>query len=78
MPIIKSAKKRMKQDAVRRDRNRVVKNQVKSATKKFTAEPTTDNFKQAQSQIDKAVKKGVLKKNTAARRKANLAKQVKR
>ena len=77
MPIIKSAIKRMKQTAVRRERNVATKRDVKSAVKAFLAKPTAKGLSAAQSEIDTAVKKNILTKNTAARRKANLARTAK-
>lgn len=77
MPIIKSAIKRVKQATKRRERNVGVKKDIKSAVKSFTAKPTAEGLSKAQSGIDTAVKKGLLKKNTAARRKASLAKVAK-
>lgn len=77
MPIIKSAIKRVKQATKRRERNVGVKKDIKSAVKSFTAKPTAEGLSKAQSGIDTAVKKGLLKKNTAARRKASLAKIAK-
>lgn len=77
MPIIKSAIKRMKQTIKRRDRNVGIKKDIKSANKAFVAQPTAETAAKAQSELDKAVKKGLIKKNTAARRKASLAKQAK-
>jgi len=73
MPIIKSAIKRMKQTIVRRERNVGIKKNIKAATKAFVAKPSADTLSKAQSELDKAVKKGLIKKNTAARRKAKLA-----
>lgn len=77
MPIIKSAIKRAKQTVVRRERNIATKRAIKSAVKAFLAEPTSKGLSAAQSEIDTAVKKGLLKKNTAARRKSQLAKVAK-
>ncbi len=77
MPIIKSAIKRAKQTVKRRERNIGVKKDVKSATKVFMAEPTAKNLAAAHSELDTAVKKGLLKKNTAARRKSALSKVAK-
>ncbi len=77
MPIIKSAIKRAKQTVVRRERNVALKRDIKTATKAFIAEPSAKTLSAAQSELDKAVKKGLLKKNTAARRKSNLAKIAK-
>lgn len=77
MPIIKSAIKRMKQTAKRNERNVGIKRDIKSAVKAFITSPTSEGLSKAHSEIDTAVKKKLLKKNTAARRKANLAKVAK-
>lgn len=77
MPIIKSAIKRMKQTAVRRERNVATKKSLKGAVKAFMEKPTAESFKAAQSEIDTAVKKNVLNKGTAARRKSQLSKIAK-
>lgn len=78
MPIIKSAVKRMRQTAKRRERNVGIKKDIKGAVKAFVAEPNARNLSKAQSELDKAVKKGLIKKNTAARRKASLAAAAKK
>jgi ribosomal protein S20 len=72
MPIIKSAIKRAKQTTKRRQRNVGIKQDIKSATKAFIAKPTAATLSAAQSELDTAVKKGLLKKNTVARRKSQL------
>lgn len=77
MPIIKSAIKRMKQTAKRRERNVEVKKQVKSALKSFMEKPSAKGLQAAQSEIDTAVKKNILNKRTAARRKSQLVKLAK-
>ena len=77
MPIIKSAIKRMKQTAKRRERNVGIKRDIKTAVKAFVAKPTATALSAAQSEIDTAVKKGLLKKATASRRKAGLVKIAK-
>lgn len=77
MPIIKSAIKRAKQTIKRNTRNVGIKRDIKEATKAFLAKPTAATLSAAQSEIDTAVKKKLLKKNTAARRKANLSKIAK-
>ena len=77
MPIIKSAIKRAKQTVVRRERNIATKSALKDATKAFTATPSATTLSAAQSAIDTAVKKNVLNKNTASRRKALLSKKAK-
>jgi ribosomal protein S20 len=77
MPIIKSAIKRMKQTIKRTERNVGIKRDIKSATKAFFAKPTAEALSAAQSEIDTAVKKKLLKKNTASRRKSQLSKAAK-
>jgi ribosomal protein S20 len=77
MPIIKSAIKRMKQTAKRRDRNVGIKQDIKSAVKAFMTKPTSEGLSAAHSELDTAVKKKLLKKNTVARRKSQLSKVAK-
>jgi small subunit ribosomal protein S20 len=78
MANIKSQKKRNKQNEVRRRRNQAVKSALKTGEKKVAS--AADPLEAAQRQrevaraVDKAVSKGVLHKNTAARRKSRLAK----
>lgn len=83
MPIIKSAIKRSKQSLVRRSRNLQVKRAIKQdVTAVHTALTAGDaaevqsKLSAAYSEIDRAVKKGTLHKNTAARRKSVLAHAV--
>lgn len=73
MPIIKSAIKRAKQTLKRRERNIGIKRDIKSAVKAFMAEPSAATLAAAHSELDTAVKKNLLKKNTAARRKSALS-----
>lgn len=77
MPIIKSAIKRAKQATAKRERNIATKKDIKSAVKAFLAKPTAKGLSAAQSEIDTAVKKNVLNKRTAARRKSHLNKVAK-
>ena len=77
MPIIKSAKKAARQAVKRTAHNGEIKRAIKAAVKAFKANPTAENLAKAQSEYDKATKKGLIKKNTASRRKANLAKLAK-
>ena len=77
MPIIKSAKKAARQAAKRTIHNEGLKKDIKTALKAFKSNPTAETMAKAQSEYDKAVKKGLLKKNTASRRKAALAKIAK-
>ena len=77
MPIIKSAKKAARQAEKRTAHNVEIKKAIKAALKAFKLNPTAANASKAQSEYDKAAKKGLIKKNTASRRKANLAKIAK-
>ena len=77
MPIIKSAIKRSRQATKRRERNVAIKKNVKSALKAFIEKPSSKTLSVAQSEIDTAFKKNLIKKNTASRRKSNLAKIAK-
>lgn len=77
MPIIKSAVKRMRQTLTRRARNITTKRGLRTALKAFSADKTAENLSKTHSEIDKAVKKNLMPKNTAARKKAQLAKAAK-
>jgi small subunit ribosomal protein S20 len=81
VPNIKSAKKRVRISEERRKRNKGIKSQIKNITRKVKEEKdpkkAEELLKDAYSIVDKAVKKGVLHKNTAARRKARFTRLVK-
>ena len=77
MPIIKSAIKRAKQAIKRRERNVGIKRDIKGAVKAFLDKPTAAGLSAAQSELDTAVKKKLLTKNTVARRKAQLSRVAK-
>lgn len=82
MPIIKSAKKRVRVTARATERNRVTRNNLRTTSKSFTAsvadgKKTADAHAEAQRALDVAVKKGVMHKNKAARKKSQLAKSMK-
>ncbi len=83
MPIIKQAIKRAKQALVRRSRNLQVKRAIKqdvtalhTALTEGKAAEVQEKLAAAYSEIDRAVKKHTLHKNTAARRKSQLAASV--
>lgn len=77
MPIIKSAIKRMRQTEKRRARNISTKRTLRTALKDFFASKSTEDLRKAQSALDVAVKKNVMDKNTASRKKAQLARTAK-
>lgn len=77
MPIIKSAKKRVKVANKAAIRNSKTKRSLKTALKSFGKKTTNENHSAAQSNIDKAVKKGLVHKNKAARMKKQAAAKAK-
>jgi small subunit ribosomal protein S20 len=77
MPIIKSAKKRVKVAKKATIRNSKTKRSLKSALKAFRSESTPKSLRDAQSSIDKASKKNVIHKNKASRLKKRAAAQAK-
>ena len=77
---IKSAKKRVKVANAKNLRNRMVKSSVKTAVKRFNAataagekETAQALFNRTASIVDKAAAKGVIHKNAANRKKAQLS-----
>ena len=82
MPNIKSAKKRVKVIATKTARNKAYNSSLKTAVKKANlaisegAENKQELFRLAVKSIDRAVSKGILHKNTAARKKSVLAKKI--
>lgn len=82
MPNIKSAMKRVKVNAKKNLRNRMVKSSTKTALKKFDvtlkADPAAakEGLNTAFSAVDRAASKGVIHKNAANRKKARLARAL--
>lgn len=80
MPVIKSAIKRVRQEKKRKAYNVSVKSGVKAKFKTVRDEIATGKVKSnaeliaAIKEIDRAVRKGVIKKQTAARKKSRLTK----
>jgi small subunit ribosomal protein S20 len=83
MPLIKSAKKALKQSIVKRDRNRVWKRKYKTAIKNACLAIETKSkdadvlISDAYSLIDKVAKQNIIHKNKAARLKSGIAKKAK-
>lgn len=77
MPIIKSAKKRVRTAEKAAIRNSKTKRTLKTALKAFRASFTADDQAKAQGALDTAAKKGLIHKNKAARQKAQLARAAK-
>lgn len=82
MPNIKSAKKRVRIIEAKTARNKALKSNLKTMIKKAdaaiasSAEDKEAAVRLAVKRIDQAAAKGLLHKNTAARRKAALAKKL--
>ncbi len=81
MPITKSAKKRLRQNRKNRSVNLVYKRRMKEVVKKIEDLVSGGKKKEAEKLlpaaykvVDKAAKSGVIKQNTAARKKSRLAK----
>ncbi len=81
MPITKSAKKRLKQSEKRRVLNLGYKKKMKKAVKEINGllkegkkKEAVKLLPQVYKIIDKAAKRGIIKKNTASRKKSRLTK----
>lgn len=82
MPNIKSAKKRVLVSKVNNASNRAAKTELKTMIKKFDAAVAVGGdaaiaaYKNAVKTIDQAAAKGIIHKNTAARRKSQLTRKL--
>ena len=79
MPNIKSAKKRVELSKVAYEKNKADKSELKTTVKKFDAAVEGGDrtvaeaaYKLAVKAVDQAVSKGILHKNTAARKKSSM------
>ena len=80
-----SAEKRMRQDEKRRIRNKGVKTAIRSAAKKVVVAAEKKDAQAAKEalldmikRIDTAARKGIVKKNAAARKKSRMQRLVNR
>lgn len=83
MPIIQSASKRMRQNQTRYQRNlrykRAMRSEVKAVNEAINAGNETEarsRQQSAQKAIDKAVKRGIIHRNTANRKKSQLTRRI--
>ena len=83
LPNIKSSERSVKTDAERRAQNFATRSTIRTASRKVVdtiqagkTEETNALLSKASSVIDKAVAKGVIHKNAAARKKSRLAHKV--
>ena len=83
MPNIKSSKKDVISSKIAYEKNKAEKTALKTVVKKFDASLVAGDraaaevaYKAAVVAVDKAVKSGVLHKNTAARKKSSMTLQL--
>ncbi len=83
MPITKSAKKALRQNVRRKARNLVYKKKIKDLIKKIRSLVLEKKIEEAKKLLpeiykilDKSAKIGLIKKNTASRRKSRITKLV--
>ena len=75
MPILKHAKKKLKQDRKRTIKNKKLKDTYKSLVKAAKTKSSKDAVSKAFSAVDKAAKKNIISKNKAAHLKSSLIKE---
>ncbi|MEP6768663.1 MAG: 30S ribosomal protein S20 [Acidobacteriota bacterium] len=79
MANIKSAEKRIRQTAKRQAKNRGIRSRLRTSLKEHRATAPAGaaaKVPETVSEIDKALKKGVIHRNAAARYKSRLAKKA--
>jgi small subunit ribosomal protein S20 len=80
VPNTKSAEKRLRQATRRREHNRKIKSAIRTRTRKLLESDNADEasalLDDLYSRLDRAAAKNVMHRNTAARKKARLARHV--
>jgi small subunit ribosomal protein S20 len=74
MPIIQSAKKKMRKDKVRTQKNKVKRETLKTLIKKVRSTNNAENLTAVFSALDKAAKTNLIHPNKASRLKSRLSK----
>jgi len=84
MPNTRSAKKRLRQNIVRRDRNRSIKRAVRTQCRKVRdavaagdVQLAETEFRLAAKKLDRAGARNIIHKNAAARAKSRLSAKIK-
>lgn len=84
MPNVASAKKRLRQNVVRRARNRTIKSALRTQIRKLRAAMAEGNMEQVElefrasvKRIDQAAAKNIMHANAAARTKSRLSAAIK-
>ena len=77
------AAKRNRQNELRKQRNKMIRSRVRSSTRKLTelveaktGDEAVGQYKAVTSLLDGAVSKGIIHRNTAARKKSRLSKRL--
>jgi len=83
MPNIASAKKRMRQNAVRRTRNRGRRSALRSSLRKLNEaieasdmERVRETWRDTQAMLDRMAQRGMIHRNQAARKKSRLSRRI--
>lgn len=76
MPVIKSAKKKLRKDKKITVENKRLKSILKDTLKQAEKKPTEANIKKAVKVVDKIAKKNIIHKNKASRIKSRLSKKI--
>lgn len=76
MPITRSAKEAIRNSARKRVFNDRRRKALKDLTKEVKLNPSQESLNNAYQAIDKAVKRGVIKANTGARKKSQVARAL--
>jgi small subunit ribosomal protein S20 len=77
MPVTKQARKKLRKDKKREVKNDALRTQYKKAVKNAKKSPTQKNISQASKIIDKAAGKNIIHANKAARLKSRIVKSPK-
>ena len=78
MPVIQSAKKKLRQDKNRTTVNRIYRNKLRLTLRVAKEKKTKVAVRQAYQAVDRAVKLGIIHRNKAGRLKSRLMKLVKK
>ena len=83
MPNLPAAKKSMRADKKKAQSNKILKSKLKTVVKNLNTlvvqkkqDEASKLLKEVMSTLDKATKKGIIKKNTASRQKARLSTKI--
>lgn len=79
MPNIASAKKNLRKSQAAAIRNRAQRSELRTALKKAKSTDSSDEVREAATRLlDRAARKGLIHRNTAARHKSSIARSANR